>query len=202
MADSLLSVALIAVLVEVLAYLFVPRTFAILAQLPVGLKRRVELPVPTLEKLTAHLDTDEKGRVRRELDLSRVAWPANIKTYALVGKADRGGAWVRVQQVGWLPQGWAIARVVSRQRKDDVVLKVRFAPVPFVSPLLLLASLGWYVANHEAATGAAFAAGLVLGVWGAVTLAVRAQLHSLLVPVLATLEAAITGRSGIGTGQR
>jgi hypothetical protein len=202
LADSLLYIALVAVFVEVLAYFLVPRAFAVLARLPVGLKRRVEISVPRLEQLTAHLATNDKGRVRRELDLGRIEWPASIKTDALVGKAARNGAWVRVRQVSWLPQGWAVAKVVARQRKDDIVLKARFVPVPFGSPLLLLASLAWYVASHEAAVGAAFAAGLVLGVWGALTLAVRAQLHQLLVPIQATLEAAVSGQRGAGTGPR
>jgi hypothetical protein len=103
---------------------------------------------------------------------------------------------VRVQQAGWLPQGWGVARIVARQKKDDLVLRARFVPVPFLSPLLLLASFGLAAATEPAAVGAAFAAGLVLGVWGAVALAVRAQLHTVLVPVLATLETTLTSGSG------
>jgi len=194
-ADSLVYVALVAIFVEVLAYFFAPRIFTFLAHLPLGLRRRVELSRPALEKLTAHLDTDGKGRVRRELDLGRVAWPTAITTDALVGRTAHGSAWLRIKQVSWLPRGWAVARIVVRQRKDDIVMKTRFVPVPCVSPLLLLAGLGWYVASHEGAVGAAFAAGLVLGVWATVTFAVRAQLHPLLAPVLATLETAVAGKA-------
>ncbi len=194
MTETFVYAALVAVFVEILVYFLAPKTFLHLAQLPAGLKRRVELPVPTLEKLTAHIDTDPKGRVRRQLDLARVAWPTVVRTGALVGRATKNGAWVRVQQVGWLPQGWAVARVVGRQRRDDIVLKARFVPVPFLAPLLLLAALGGYVATHEAAVGAAFCAGLVLGGWGALVLAARAQLRPLLGPVLAQLEATIAAR--------